>query len=139
MNRTGGCQCSAVRYEVTGDLRPIAYCHCSQCRIQTGLAVATTQVASDRFDHTGEVRWYAASDKAERGFCPNCGTLLFWRGKGDGAISIMAGSFDEQSGLRADRHIFVADMPPWHAIDDGLPRYAASSTGAQPLNDGEGA
>ena len=132
---TGGCLCGAVRYKVSGELRPIAYCHCSQCRIQTGLAVAATQVAAHGFSMSGEVRWYGASAEAERGFCPACGTLLFWRRHRADAVSIMAGSLDDQSRLAADRHIFVADKPDWHAVSDGLPRYAASSRDAEPLAD----
>ena len=132
---TGGCLCGAVRYRVTGPLRPVSYCHCSQCRIQTGLAVAATSAPRDAFTMTGELRWYAASDEAERGFCPTCGTLLLWRAHDEDTVSIMAGSLDDQAALTADRHIFVADKPDWHAVSDGLPRYAPSSVGAEPMAD----
>ena len=135
---TGGCLCGAVRYRVMGDLRPVAYCHCSQCRIQTGLAVAATSVPREAFSMTGEVRWYAASAEAERGFCPTCGTLLLWRAHDRDTVEIMAGSLDDQSALTADRHIFVADKPGWHTVRDGLPRYAADSDGTEPLADGRG-
>ena len=30
--REGGCACGALRYRVTGALRPVIACHCSQCR-----------------------------------------------------------------------------------------------------------
>ena len=35
---TGGCQCAAVRYEITG--RPVALyvCHCKECRKQSASA-----------------------------------------------------------------------------------------------------
>ena len=33
---TGGCLCGAVRYAVTGALRDVVGCHCSQCRRTTG-------------------------------------------------------------------------------------------------------
>lgn len=135
MTAEGGCLCSAVRYEVLGELRPVAYCHCSQCRIQTGLAVAATSAAANAVRVEGEVRWYAASEEAERGFCPTCGTLLFWRAKGSADLSIMAGSLADQSQLTADRHIFVADKPAWHGVDDGLPRYDGSSAAKAPRAD----
>jgi hypothetical protein len=37
---TGRCLCGTVRYEVTGDLGPIAFCHCVECRRASGSAFA---------------------------------------------------------------------------------------------------
>lgn len=34
--REGGCLCGEVRYRVTGPMRDIIGCHCSQCRRTTG-------------------------------------------------------------------------------------------------------
>ena len=130
----GGCLCGAVRYRSGTRPSAVGYCHCSQCRIQTGLALAAASVPADNFEVEGQVRWYAASDTAERGFCPTCGTLLFWRAHGADTVDVMAGSLDDQSSLVAERHIFVADKPAWHEIGDGLPRYAASSVGAEPID-----
>lgn len=37
----GSCLCGQVRYEYTGDLGPIAMCHCTQCRRAQGSAFGT--------------------------------------------------------------------------------------------------
>ena len=38
----GGCMCAAVRYQVTGPLRDVVGCHCSQCRRMTGHFMAAS-------------------------------------------------------------------------------------------------
>ncbi len=37
----GACLCGQIQYEYTGELGPIAMCHCSQCRRAQGSAYAT--------------------------------------------------------------------------------------------------
>ena len=39
---TGGCLCGAVKYQVTGVLRPVVACHCTQCQKTSGHHVAAT-------------------------------------------------------------------------------------------------
>ena len=61
--RTGSCLCGAVSFETRGALRGVVYCHCSQCRKQTGHYYAATNVADDdlAIEGSGELNWYAAS------------------------------------------------------------------------------
>ena len=77
----GACLCGAVRFRTEGPLRGVIYCHCSQCRKQTGHYYAATNVVGDRLEIEGaeDVTWYAASDFARRGFCRHCGSALFWK------------------------------------------------------------
>lgn len=126
--RTGRCLCGAVRYTARNMSPDVVYCHCSQCRRQSGHVHAGTVVAEDALEVTGadNVTWYAASDYARRGFCSTCGSILFWKDEESSDISILAGSFDEPSGLRATSHIFVADKGSYYEIADGLPQYEAS-------------
>lgn len=78
-DHAGGCLCGAVRYVARGPLRDVVFCHCSQCRKQTGLYFAATAVDKTGFTLTAEagLKWYAASDFALRGFCGSCGSVLF--------------------------------------------------------------
>jgi hypothetical protein len=128
--RTGGCLCGAVRFRTRGDVGPVSYCHCTQCRRQTGHYLASTNVSDDRIAIEGAqmLTWYAASAEARRGFCSACGSVLFWKPNEGGYHSVLAGSFDKPSGLVAESHIFVADKGDYYEITDGLPKYPASST-----------
>ena len=122
----GGCLCGAVRFRVDGGLRSVVYCHCGQCRRQSGLYFAATDAFVRDVTIEGEdaLRWYAASAEAKRGFCGTCGSALFWRREGAETISILAGAFDDGTPLVADRHIYVDDKPAWYGLHDGLPQHA---------------
>ncbi|MFI0849222.1 GFA family protein [Mesorhizobium sp. IMUNJ 23232] len=119
----GSCNCGAVRFRTSGKLREIVYCHCSQCRKQSGHFFAATSVAASKLAIEGEeaITWYAASPEARRGFCHICGTALFWKQEGGNTVSILAGAFDKPTGLKGSMHIFAADKGDYYAIDDGLP------------------
>ena len=124
---TGQCLCGSIRFETSGPLRSVTACHCSQCRRQTGLYYAATNVPVARLTIHGEetLQWYRASETARRGFCGHCGSALFWAADNAEDISILAGAFNEPSGLRMGEHIFCADKAAFYELpDDGLPYYS---------------
>jgi len=123
---TGSCLCGAVRYTVSGPLRPVVFCHCGQCRKTSGHFVAASACDSESLvlQEDGGLRWYDSSPEAQRGFCCVCGGNLFWRPKKGGQTSIMAGTIDAPTGVRAIAHIFVANASDYHQITDGLPQFA---------------
>ena len=123
---SGHCLCGAVRFRTSGKLRDVIACHCSQCRRQTGHFYAATNVQDSGLSVEGgeNVTWYRASDTARRGFCRTCGSALFWKGDGSDYTSIMAGTFDQPTGLRIGVHIFCADKGDYYEIDDGVPQIA---------------
>ena len=122
---TGSCLCGAVSFRTSGPLRGVVYCHCSQCRKQSGHFYAATNVQDDAIVVSGSsnVKWYAASAKARRGFCCNCGSLLFWKHSELDYVSVMAGAFNAPTGLKGECHIFVGDKGDYYAIDDALPQF----------------
>lgn len=127
---TGGCLCGAVRYRVFAALAPISACHCSQCRRQHGaLGCYTGGLPAEAVEIEGAdaIIWYQSSAAARRGFCKVCGAKLFWQPVDGKTIDIAAGSLDQPTGLKTDRHIYVASKGDYYEIADDLPRFAASS------------
>lgn len=122
----GHCLCGAIDYQVEGELRPIIYCHCEQCRRTSGHYVAATACRPQQLRISGEknIKWYRASDEAERGFCRHCGSNLFWKPEHGEHWSIWAGSIDRPTGLHASQHIYVHMKSDYYDIDDDLPQYA---------------
>jgi hypothetical protein len=110
-------------------LRGVIYCHCSQCRKQSGHYYAATNVADDSLAIEGaeKITWYRASAFAKRGFCSVCGSALFWKHNQANEISVMAGAFEQPSGLKAEAHIFVVDKGDYYDITDGLPQFERST------------
>jgi hypothetical protein len=123
---SGGCLCGAVRYRLHGPLRPVVYCHCGQCRRTHGHFAAYTSVPADALELVEQrgLAWFRSSAEAERGFCRECGASLFWRRIGGDDCGIAAGSLDDDAGLGAVAHIFVADKGAYYDITDGLPQQA---------------
>jgi hypothetical protein len=96
--QTGGCGCGAVRFAVTGKPKFVAICHCSDCRRYTGAVFSTF---AGFLNH--QVAWsgdlyatHASSPGVKRGFCPGCGTPLFYQGeRWAGETHLYVGTFDD--------------------------------------------
>jgi hypothetical protein len=118
----GSCLCGGVAFTVTGPLRPVVACHCTQCRKQSGHYGAFTACADADLLFTAQdtLAWYSASASAKRGFCKTCGSLLFWKGDGRDYTAIAAGSLDGKTGLTLEGHIFCADKGDYYEICDGI-------------------
>ncbi|UCI05340.1 GFA family protein [Mesorhizobium sp. B1-1-8] len=128
-NHSGSCLCGAVRFTTKGQLRGVIYCHCSQCRKQSGHFYAATNVSDTDIQVEGveNITWYEASSFARRGFCRICGSVLFWKPNDDAYVSVLAGSFDKPTQLQGECHIFVSDKGDYYSIDDGLPQFERST------------
>lgn len=113
----GGCQCGAVRYRIAAGPMKSVLCHCRMCQRATGNAFAPLlEVPSDRIAWHGTPAAWASSDLATRGFCPTCGTPLFYR-SGD-TTEIMAGTLAPGFSFRPLEQIAVESRRDWLA---GLP------------------
>ena len=70
--------------------------------------------------------WFESTPGAiRRGFCPVCGSSLFWDRLSSARLDIWSGTIDGPTGLRLVGHIYVADKGDYYAIADGLPQAAA--------------
>jgi hypothetical protein len=114
----GSCLCGAITFTVKGAARGPAACHCMQCRKQSGHYWAAVHVMDDELVIRGTPRWYAASETAKRGFCPTCGSFLFWKGAANPDTGVALGALDGATGLHLERHIFTADKGDYYEITD---------------------
>lgn len=116
----GQCNCGAVRFST--DAAPLgpSICHCGQCRRQSGHLWASAYVAKDALTIEGDVRWYDSSAEAQRGFCPHCGSFLFWHAHAEGTMSFSLGALETPTGISLEKHIFTADKGDYYEITDGL-------------------
>jgi hypothetical protein len=132
----GGCLCGGIRYRLDAISSHAAHCHCSQCRRASGAAFLTwVAFPAGSFAFTqGAPRIYQATDKAERSFCPDCGTPLTFRHV-DSAhqVDVTAGSLDNAQDVQPVHHIWDSAKLCWLNMDDGLPRYPGERDGSEDM------
>lgn len=114
----GSCLCGAVSFETENLLPNSSACHCGQCRKTSGHVWASsyTMQADVRFTSDRGLTWFKSSDWAQRGFCNQCGSSLFYRLNDDPRLIVAAGAWDDADHLKLDKHIFVADKAGYYDI-----------------------
>ncbi len=129
---SGGCLCGAVRYEVRGPLRDVVNCYCTMCqRLHGGVGPHSKAARADiTIIEARDLKWYASSDRARRGFCGTCGSSLFWEPVDQPGTGILAGTLDQPTGLATIGHIFVDEKCDFIEIAGGAPRFDGTSSGA---------
>jgi hypothetical protein len=124
----GSCFCGGIKYEISGKLKVLLNCHCSDCRKAHGAAFRTR--ASIKFSEfqflEGEhlLKGYRAKATEERCFCSVCGSPIFTRIDGSEDIGLALGTLDDDPGVQSTMHVFVSDKAPWHQITDTLPQFS---------------
>ena len=111
----GRCLCGAVQLTVTTATPSAGACHCGMCRrwgggpllaLDCGSAVSVTGIE--------QVAVYASSDWAERAFCRQCGTHLFYRLKQSGQHFVPVGLLDDQAPWVLDHQVFIDEKPAFY-------------------------
>ena len=122
MDGTGKCLCGAVSFKAQSIEKHIHACHCSMCRRWNGGPAMACSVGSVSFSGEENVSRYPSSDWAERGFCKQCGSNLFYFLKPDRYI-MWAGAFDEQP-FELGGEIFCSEKPAWYDFAGDHPRHS---------------
>ena len=129
---TGGCQCGAVRYALYAEPTNPHVCHCRMCQkaFANYFAPFAGVPPKDFAWVKGTPGMFKSSEVAERGFCRDCGTPLFFRYVVKDRISVSIGSLDEparvkpviQSGIESRLPAFfdLAGLPG-ETTEEGTP------------------
>ena len=122
---TGGCQCGAVRFRATGELKDSSICHCRMCQKAFGAYYAPlVSVRGADFVWTrGAPKHFHSSNLVSRGFCENCGTPLTYEAP-DG-VAVAAGAFDDPAALPPTRQYGMEARMPFF---DSLHRLPSTET-----------
>lgn len=124
---TGRCHCGAVVYEFQGGAVHSSVCHCSDCRRCAGApSVAWMAVRTDDFAiREGQPKLYRSSPDAERWFCGDCGTGLYYVNENvlPGLVDIQLATLDDPEAYPPQLHVQMADALAWEAGLGDLPRF----------------
>ncbi len=125
---TGGCLCGRIRYQVAVEPYSVMYCHCRMCRRATGRprVAGAYFKAADIVFVSGEAKLHRSSEYANRGFCGDCGTPLFYHSvkpELSDWMALMLGTIDQAADYAPAAHYNVETALPHALPDDGLPRH----------------
>ena len=111
--RTGGCQCGAVRFRIKGQLGRPSICHCRMCQKAFGgfFGPLVTAPAGGVEWTRNEPNYFQSSVNIARGFCSACGTPLTYRHPG--GLEIAIGAFDDRSDLAPQIQVNYAARLAW--------------------------
>lgn len=108
----GKCLCGAI--EITADDNDeVSLCHCSMCRKWTGGPMFAVHCGKDVSFSGEEPSRYQSSDWAERGFCPRCGTHLFYYLIPNKEYVFTAGVFQDRN-FHLSSEIFIDEKPAFY-------------------------
>jgi len=121
----GSCLCGAVRVTATPLGDSMHVCHCDMCRAWTGTALMSFKADPGTFEATGPVRKRATSDWAERAWCDECGSSLYYRVTAPGPHfdmhHVASGLFADAGGLTLNNELFVDKRPGGYRFAGDLP------------------
>lgn len=109
---TGTCLCRAVSVAARLDKAAMGACHCGMCRKWTGGPLMAVE-CHDTLTWTGDehIGVYDSSAWAQRGFCKQCGTHLFYRLKDRPFYALPAGLLDTMQDFVFDHQVFIDEKP----------------------------
>ncbi len=121
--------CGVVSFAARDVPDSFGICHCENCRRWTGVATLSVSLARASIDWTGaeEIRTIQSSPWAERAWCGQCGSGLYYRptdAKSDAEERLVMGLglFDEPSGFTLENQIFIDCKPDSYAFAGDHPR-----------------
>jgi hypothetical protein len=119
---TGGCQCGAVRYVISGTPHQVGVCHCRMCQKAVGAPFfASFTVKKGEIEWTrGEPAVFKSSLKMERGFCRDCGTPLYNNWVANEVIHPAIATLDDPSSVRPEFQIGTESRLSWIGDIDRL-------------------
>lgn len=118
--KSGRCLCGAVKLTAEPDTVGLAAgglgaCHCDMCRRWSSSAFVEMAAKPGSVKVEGPVKTYTSSPWAERAFCDNCGSPLWYRltaeGPEQGQYQLSAGLFDNAADLDLTLEVFIDKKP----------------------------
>jgi len=112
---SGHCLCGGVEISAAAVGNEVGACHCGMCRRWTGGPLLAVDCGTDvSFKGEENISVYNSSDWAERGFCNQCGSHLFYRLKESQQYIMPVGLFDHLDEVVLDHQIFIDKKPSYY-------------------------
>ena len=124
---TGHCHCGAIRYELDGDPKWSALCHCEDCRRHAGAPVVGWSAFPENSLRIvqGKPKIYKSSENGRRHFCAECGTGLFYFNAVNlpGIADVQIATLDDPNAVSPQIHVQIAERLAWMEGVQKLPAF----------------
>ncbi len=122
---SGRCLCRAVSWTYSGPITRRLVCHCESCQRATSSPfTAFVGLDSKHVTWTGEVNHYESSAGTYRGFCPTCGSRLYFRSeKWPNEIHLHTATLDVPEDYTPDAQVVMSERQCWLSKLDDVPKY----------------
>jgi hypothetical protein len=115
----GQCLCGAVQISTPSKPQRVGACHCTMCRQWSGGPFLGIDCGSEVvFDGADNIGVYESSEWAERGFCRQCGSHLFYRFKQDNRYFVPIGLLETCEDVVFDHQVFIDEKPEYYSFSD---------------------
>jgi hypothetical protein len=115
----GSCLCGAVNFSASKASKSMGACHCGMCRKWGGGPLLVVPCESEvSFSGEDNISVFDSSDWAERGFCKQCGSHLFYRLKKSHEHFIPVGLFDNQDSFSFERQACIDRKPSFYTFEN---------------------
>ncbi|MCW8093410.1 GFA family protein [Alteromonas sp. ASW11-130] len=130
------CLCNAVSLSIADPISELHICHCSTCR-QWGGGPMMVANCGTKVSFKGEpyIVRYHSSEWAERGFCKQCGTHLFYHYLESGSYFIPAGLMQLGDNVTMASQIFIDEKPHYYEFSNDTVKMTGAEVIAQYSNE----
>lgn len=115
----GSCLCGSVQIVAKNADHKVGACHCETCRKWAGGPFMGIDCGSDvAFEGKQHIAVFDSSEWAERGFCSQCGSHLYYRLKQNDQYIMPIGLFANIKGVVFDHQVFIDQKPAYYSFAD---------------------
>eukprot|EP01130_Rhizamoeba_saxonica_P001364 TRINITY_DN11228_c0_g1_i1.p1 TRINITY_DN11228_c0_g1~~TRINITY_DN11228_c0_g1_i1.p1 ORF type:complete len:159 (-),score=27.71 TRINITY_DN11228_c0_g1_i1:67-492(-) len=134
---TGSCLCGLVKFTTQKRSNEMHACHCSRCRKWTGSPLLSTNCGNsfDIVEGSQYVKVFASSSWAERAFCSNCGSSLYYRLIEADDFTVPIGLLDNVADIKFVGQIFVEEKPEYYSFANDTHNLTGAEVFAQYAGD----
>lgn len=120
---SGRCMCGAVTWTYSSETTRNLVCHCADCQRATSSPLtAFLGMKPEHLHWDGKIEHYESSPGTYRGFCPSCGTRLYFRSeKWPGETHVHAATLTNPDDYRPDAQVFLRSRASWLDRIESIP------------------
>lgn len=111
----GKCLCGACTVSGVPEGDTMNMCHCDMCRAWTGVGMMAITMQGEGLSIEGPVKTKATSEWAERAWCDECGSSLYYHVTAEGpyhdSYHVASGLFPDGGGLKLVGEFFTDKRP----------------------------